>query len=284
MQLKKFLSLMEGRGLWDDVNGGHLPEDLVLTARREEIEWVCCESVYEIVPMQDCEDAGKILLKLSGWTQTSLWIPLTRQFDRDCAGENQTKKQGKIQRAFPASQLFFAMPPREAVKALVSIMMSVSWSNRGKPLKLTHYDISRAHTHSMHDVHTACLQVRTNVNACLWLMMVALYHFVRLKESIFRSAMSHPCWSFPHLSSSPPQHSAQPALRDLLQDNTVHRQPLPQEPLQPLLEQLPNEPLSANAILSENNAKESLSDPEYERSGNLRINTPTFQGTAQRLI
>ena len=68
----------------DDVNGGYLPEDLMLTARREEIEWVCCESVYESVPMQDCEDAGKILLKLSGWTQTSLWIPLTRQFDRDC--------------------------------------------------------------------------------------------------------------------------------------------------------------------------------------------------------
>ena len=28
---------------------------------------------------------------------------------------------------------------------LVSIMMSVSWSNKGKPLKLRHYDISRAH-------------------------------------------------------------------------------------------------------------------------------------------
>ena len=28
---------------------------------------------------------------------------------------------------------------------LVSIMMSVGWSNNGKPLKLRHYDISRAH-------------------------------------------------------------------------------------------------------------------------------------------
>ena len=33
--------------------------------------------------------------------------------------------------------------PLETVKSLVSIMMSVSWSNRGKPLKLRHYDISR---------------------------------------------------------------------------------------------------------------------------------------------
>ena len=35
--------------------------------------------------------------------------------------------------------------PLEAVKVLVSIMMSVSLSNKGKPLKLRHYDISRAH-------------------------------------------------------------------------------------------------------------------------------------------
>ena len=31
------------------------------------------------------------------------------------------------------------------MKVLVSIMMSVSLSNKGKPLKLRHYDISRAH-------------------------------------------------------------------------------------------------------------------------------------------
>ena len=41
--------------------------------------------------------------------------------------------------------LFSAMPPLEAVKALVSIMVSVGWSSKGKPLKLRHHDISRAH-------------------------------------------------------------------------------------------------------------------------------------------
>ena len=30
-------------------------------------------------------------------------------------------------------------------KVLVTIMMSVSWSNKGKSLKLRHYDISRAY-------------------------------------------------------------------------------------------------------------------------------------------
>ena len=36
------------------------------------------------------------------------------------------------------------MPLLAAVKVLVSIMMSVSLSNKGKPLKLRHHDISRA--------------------------------------------------------------------------------------------------------------------------------------------
>ena len=38
------------------------------------------------------------------------------------------------------------MPPLETVKVLVSSMMSVSWSNKGKPLKFGHYDISRTHS------------------------------------------------------------------------------------------------------------------------------------------
>ena len=44
--------LKEDGGFGDDVNG-YLPEDLVLTARREESEWVHSEGVHEIVPMQE---------------------------------------------------------------------------------------------------------------------------------------------------------------------------------------------------------------------------------------
>ena len=41
--------------------------------------------------------------------------------------------------------------------------------------------------------------------------------------------MSSPCWSLLHLlSSSPPQHEAPPGQHDLLQDDTVHRAPLPE--------------------------------------------------------
>ena len=139
--------ILKGGGkFWDDVKGGYLPEDLVLAARREEIDWVHSEGVYEIVPMQECRDAGMRPLDLI-WVDTDKSVDPTRKKIRSrlCAREYKTKKQGKIQRALPASQLFSAMPPLAAVNVLVSIMMSVSLSNKGKPMKLRHYDISRAH-------------------------------------------------------------------------------------------------------------------------------------------
>ena len=138
--------MKEEGNFWDDVNGEYLPEDLMLAARREEIDRVYSEGVHVIVPMQECQDAGVKPLDLI-WVDTDKSVDPTRKKIRSrmCAREYKTKKHGKIQRVLRASQLFSAMPPLEAVKVLVSIMMSVSLSNKGKPLKLRHYDISRAH-------------------------------------------------------------------------------------------------------------------------------------------
>ena len=118
---------MKGGGrFWDDVNGEYLPEDLVLAARREEIDWVHSEGVYEIVPMHECRDASMKPSDLI-WVDTDKSVDPTRNKIRSrlCAREYKTKKRGKIQRALPASQLFSALLPLEAVKVLVSIMMSV---------------------------------------------------------------------------------------------------------------------------------------------------------------
>ena len=48
--------ILKGGGgrFWDCVNGGYLPEDLVLLARRQEIDWVHSEGVYEIGHRQVC--------------------------------------------------------------------------------------------------------------------------------------------------------------------------------------------------------------------------------------
>ena len=139
-------NLERRRRILDDVNGGYLPEDLVLSARREEIEWAHSEVAYEIVPMQECKDADKKLLELT-WVDTDKSVEsLAIKFDRDCVpGNTRRKKQGKIQRTIFASQLFSAMSPLEAVEALVSIMMSVSWLSKRKSSKLRHHDIGRTY-------------------------------------------------------------------------------------------------------------------------------------------
>ena len=70
--------ILEGGGkFWDDVKGGYLPEDLVLAARREEIDWVHSEGVYEIVPMQECRDAG---MKPSD----IIWVDTDKSVDPTC--------------------------------------------------------------------------------------------------------------------------------------------------------------------------------------------------------
>ena len=77
--------------------------------------------------MQNCKDAGRTLLELI-WVNTA---SAHKEFrSRLCAREYKTKKQDKIQRTLLASQLFSAMSLLEVVKALVSIMMFVSWSNK----------------------------------------------------------------------------------------------------------------------------------------------------------
>ena len=118
----------------------------MLAARRKGTPWVHSEGVCEIVPVQECKETSEKLLELI-WVDTDTSVDPAQKKIRSRLGarEYETKKQGNIQRALLASQLFSAMPPLEAEKVLVSIMMSVNWSNKRKPLKLRHYDISRAH-------------------------------------------------------------------------------------------------------------------------------------------
>ena len=70
--------ILKGGIFWDDVNGGYLPEDVVLAARREEIDWVHSEGVYEIVPIQECRDAGMKPLDLI-WVDTDKSVDPTRK-------------------------------------------------------------------------------------------------------------------------------------------------------------------------------------------------------------
>ena len=124
--------LKEGWELWDDVNVGYLPEDLVLAARREEeIDWVRSNAR---VQRRGHETVGP---NLGGHGQVCGSHTSENLIEVVCK-----IVQDEEARQYSMSSTSFSY---EAVKVLVSIMMSVSWSNKGTPSKLRHYDISRAH-------------------------------------------------------------------------------------------------------------------------------------------
>ena len=93
--------ILKGGGFWDDVIGGFLPEDLVLTARREEIEWVYSEVVYAIVPMQDCKDAGKKLLELI-WVDTGKSVDAAHKKIRSrlCAENSRRRSKARFEEPY----------------------------------------------------------------------------------------------------------------------------------------------------------------------------------------
>ena len=80
-----------------------------------------CKCLRNCPKMQECKDASTKLVDL-------IWVHTDESVDpayknmraRLCAREYKTKRQGKVQRALLASQLFSPMPPHEAVKVLVS--------------------------------------------------------------------------------------------------------------------------------------------------------------------
>ena len=88
-----------------------------MRARQEELECVHSENVKRTVEAKEACDAGVHLLDLLCVDTNKGLDPSVRKIlSRLCVRESKTKKQGKVQRALPASQLFTAMPPLESLK------------------------------------------------------------------------------------------------------------------------------------------------------------------------
>ncbi|CAE7546001.1 unnamed protein product [Symbiodinium natans] len=127
----------------DSNTGAELDLDKVAAARREELEWVWKQNLYEKVPEEQARAAGKVPI-------TMKWV------DRN-KGDNERPnyrsrivcrevKRAKNAEFIPEHASFSAMPPLEAIKLLLSLMVTLKTSKKGrKPLKLRLLDISRAH-------------------------------------------------------------------------------------------------------------------------------------------
>ena len=130
---------------WDDVNGGWLIPEKVRAARAEELAWVKKQGVYEITDESICwSETGQPPITLK-WVDTNKGDDEKPNYrSRLVVREIKAKSKG-TSREIEASQLFSGMPPLEALKLQLSLMVTKKKSKRGKPLKLALWDISRAH-------------------------------------------------------------------------------------------------------------------------------------------
>ncbi|CAK0809617.1 unnamed protein product, partial [Prorocentrum cordatum] len=129
---------------WDDVNGGYLEAGLVAQARTVEREWVKKQELIEIVPRsQAFAETGRPPIPLK-WVDTNKGDAERPNYrSRLVVKEIKAKKRPDEQ--LEASEVFSAMPPLEAMRSLVSLM--VTWTRGRKPgnFKIGFFDISRAH-------------------------------------------------------------------------------------------------------------------------------------------
>ena len=88
--------------------------------------------------------------------------------------------------------------------------------------------VHRIHTRSVHHEHYSLL-TSTNMK-CVLVAQDVMSRSIFVRMKIVGHLVTHvtPCWSLLHLlSPNPPQHEGPLGQHDLLQDDTVHRAPLP---------------------------------------------------------
>eukprot|EP00959_Pyramimonas_sp_CCMP1952_P025191 528422-Pyramimonas_sp.AAC.1 len=136
------------RRYWDDVNGGWLDPAMVRKAREEEVGWLRRQEVYEKRTLKEClEVTGAKPIRLM-WLDTNKGDNERPNY-RSRIVVREKRGQGEEGRKLPAALLFSAMPPLEAVKMLGGLMVQNRSSERGKPLGMRFFDISRAHFYGL---------------------------------------------------------------------------------------------------------------------------------------
>ena len=120
---------------WDDVSGAELNPELVMKARREEIEYVRKMNLYTKVPISQCYEITKKAPISIRWIDINKGDKERPNYrSRVVAREINTHKR---------EDLFAATPPLEALKTIISITAS---GNKGERLMVN--DVSRAFFHA----------------------------------------------------------------------------------------------------------------------------------------
>jgi len=126
---------------FDNVTGEELPAEDVRKAREVEIGWVRSINLYDKVPRSVARDRGITPLPVR-WVDVDKGDFLQRKIRSRLVGK---ELKAKTKDALLAHELFSATPPWEAIKALLSMLVTDGMSEDGEELELGVFDISRAH-------------------------------------------------------------------------------------------------------------------------------------------
>ena len=129
--------------VYDTNTGAELDLEKVAAARKEELDWVQRQCIYKKVDAEDARKFGKVPITIK-------WVDRNKG-DNERPNYRSRLVCREIKRAHNAEHIpeyasFSAMPPLEALKILLSLMVTLKVSKRNrKPLKVRLIDISRAH-------------------------------------------------------------------------------------------------------------------------------------------
>ena len=123
----------------DDQQGNLLDPIKVKDGKREEIEWVLKQKLFDNIFQSECTERQSRPYSLK-------WVLKNKgEKVRVRLVVREIKKAKSEDEKLEPSDVFSAMPPVESLKALVSHVMTERVDRRGRSLVLAVFDVSRAH-------------------------------------------------------------------------------------------------------------------------------------------
>ena len=114
--------------------------------KREEIDWVLKQKLFDYVPESECAERQGRPCSLK-WVLKNKGEKVRARLD-----VREIKRAKSEDEKLEPSDVFSAMPPLESLKLLVSHVMTERVDKRGRNLVLAVFDVSRAHFYGVCDV------------------------------------------------------------------------------------------------------------------------------------